>query len=168
MLEIKVTVSCPDLVLAATALSKVLKSASETPIGTREPGGGAAVEAPMPVNPIPVQTVPTFGTASPIPAPVPAPMAAAPNVPVAPPAVPTVPVAPPAPSVQAPSPVPTATAPAYTLDMIATAGTALIDAGQMNELLGLLGKYGVDSLTALDPAQYGAFATDLRAMGARI
>ena len=69
-----------------------------------------------------------------------------------------------APAAQA---VPTA-APQYTLDMIAKAGTALIDAGKMAELSALLAKYGVEALTTLDPAHYGAFAAELRAMGASI
>lgn len=63
--------------------------------------------------------------------------------------------------------VPTA-APQYTLDMIAKAGTALIDAGKMGELTALLAKYGVEALTALDPAHYGAFVNELRALGASI
>ena len=52
--------------------------------------------------------------------------------------------------------------------MIARAGTALVDAGKMDALCGLLAKYGVEALTALDPAQYGNFANDLRALGAQI
>lgn len=63
--------------------------------------------------------------------------------------------------------VPTS-APQYTLEMISVAGTALFDAGKGKELTGLLAKYGVDALTSLDPAYYGAFATELRAMGASI
>ena len=63
--------------------------------------------------------------------------------------------------------VPTA-APQYTLEMIAKAGTALIDAGKMGELTALLAKYGVEALTTLDPAHYGTFATELRALGAAI
>ena len=82
------------------------------------------------------------------------------------PVAPTVPVATPAPTA-APAPVPTA-APQYTLEMISVAGSALIDAGKLDALMALLGKYGVDSLTSLDPNQYGAVATDLRALGARI
>ena len=64
-------------------------------------------------------------------------------------------------------PAPTA-APQYTLEQIATAGSALIDAGKLNQLMELLGKYGVNSLTNLKPENYGAVAMDLRAMGARI
>ena len=63
--------------------------------------------------------------------------------------------------------VPTA-APKYTLDMIANAGSALIDAGKLEQLMALLGKFGVESLTDLDPQNYGSIATELRALGAAI
>ena len=32
----------------------------------------------------------------------------------------------------------------------------------------LLGRYGVQAVTQLQPEQYGAFATELRALGAQI
>ena len=89
------------------------------------------------------------------------------------PATPVVPTAstasttPTTPTESTASTVPTA-APQYTLDMIAKAGTALIDAGKMGELTALLAKYGVEVLTALDPAYYGAFANELRNLGASI
>lgn len=91
-------------------------------------------------------------------------------------AQPTVPTAPSAPSVSYPTPeapvasaptIPTA-APQYTLEMLAKAGTALVDAGRIDELQTLLAKFGVDVLTSLNPAMYGAFATELRALGAQI
>lgn len=63
--------------------------------------------------------------------------------------------------------VPTAP-PQYTCDMIAKAGATLVEAGKMNELLALLARFGVEAVTSLDPAQYGAFATELRALGASI
>ncbi len=86
---------------------------------------------------------------------------------------PVTPVAPvsapsPAPAAQTPTNTVPTGAPQYTMGMLAVAGTALIDAGRMGELCGLLAKYGVESVTALNPAQYGAFATDLRALGAQI
>lgn len=59
-------------------------------------------------------------------------------------------------------------APQYTLDMIAKAGTALVDAGKMNELMALLAKFGVEVLTSLPTEHYGAFVTELRALGANI
>lgn len=86
------------------------------------------------------------------------PAAETPVTPVAEAPTPVVPVAP---------AVPTA-APQYTLEMIANAGTSLLDAGKIAELTGLLAKYGIEALTSLDPAQYGAMAMDLRALGAQI
>ena len=72
-----------------------------------------------------------------------------------------------APVAQAPNGVPTA-APQYTLEMIAKAGTALVDAGKTAEVSALLARYGVEVLTALDPSMYGSIAMELRAMGAQI
>ena len=94
------------------------------------------------------------------------------TVPVAVPVQQTTPAAPAAVSVQQTAQQPTAavptSAPAYTFDMIAQAGATLIDAGKMDALMGILGRYGVSSLTELPPAQYGAVATELRALGAKI
>lgn len=114
-----------------------------------------------PLSATPAQTATPIAPTAPAVAPAPAVTPAA-NVPVAPvaqaPVMPQQPVAP---------AVPTG-APTYTLEMIARAGTALVDAGKMDALCGLLAKYGVEALTALDPAQYGNFANDLRALGAQI
>ena len=63
--------------------------------------------------------------------------------------------------------VPTATQ-AYTMEQLAVAATQLVDAGRRTELVGLLNTFGVQALTALPKEQYGAFATQLRAMGAKI
>lgn len=89
------------------------------------------------------------------------------------PIAPTVPVAVPAHAAApaanvAPAPAVPTSAPQYTLDMIATAGSALIDAGKMDQLMQLLGKFGVASLTELAPESYGAVANELRALGAAI
>ena len=54
----------------------------------------------------------------------------------------------------------------YTLEQIAKAGTALIDAGKMGELTALLANYGVEALTALDADKYPAFVADLQKLGA--
>ncbi|MBQ8511345.1 MAG: hypothetical protein IJ497_01915 [Clostridia bacterium] len=56
----------------------------------------------------------------------------------------------------------------YTREEIATAGSALVTQGKMNELLALLQKYGVQSVAQLGEAQYGAFAADLKALGAAL
>lgn len=64
--------------------------------------------------------------------------------------------------------VPVTTAPAYTMDQISKAGASLVDAGKMEQLLALLGKYGIQAITQLQPDQYGVFATELRTLGAQI
>lgn len=91
------------------------------------------------------------------------------------PTAPTAPTSPasaaPVPTSSAPAPIatiPLAGAPTYTLDQLAKAGASLVDAGKMEPLLALLGKYGLQAITQLQPAQYGAFATELRALGAQI
>lgn len=128
-------------------------------------GGNAQPATPTaPVNPTP----------APVAAPAQAPGAlSATPAQTATPIAPTVPVATPAPAVTpaanvALAPAVPTSAPQYTLDMIATAGSALIDAGKMDQLMGLLGKFGVASLTELAPESYGAVANELRALGAAI
>lgn len=114
------------------------------------------------------------------PAPIPAPAvppAAAPAAPVAPvnpaptPAV-VAPVAGPqvTPPGNAPAVAPVAAAPAYTVKQIGKAGADLVsqDAAKMPELLALLQKYGAQAITQLKPEQLGAFATELRRLGANL
>ncbi len=56
----------------------------------------------------------------------------------------------------------------YTKDDLAKAAMTLMDAGRQPDLLNLLAQFGVDSLPAIPPEQYGAFATALRGLGAQI
>lgn len=56
----------------------------------------------------------------------------------------------------------------YTLDHLAVAATQLMDAGRRTDLVALLSKFGVPALTSLPKEHYGVFATELRAMGARL
>lgn len=56
----------------------------------------------------------------------------------------------------------------YTVEMLANAGTTLVDAGKMPELLQLLADFGVNAITDLKPETYGAVAGKLRALGAQI
>lgn len=137
-------------------------------VGTINMGVGGNTQPATPTAPV-----------NPTPAPVATP-AQAPGAPLsatpaqtATPIAPTVPVAAPAPTAApaanvAPAPAVPTSAPQYTLDMIATAGSALIDAGKMDQLMQLLGKFGVASLTELAPESYGAVANELRALGAAI
>lgn len=129
-------------------------------------GGNAQPATPTaPVNPTPAPVATPAQTPG-------APLSATPAQ-TATPIAPTVPVAAPAPAAApaanvAPAPAVPTSAPQYTLDMIATAGSVLIDAGKMDQLMGLLGKFGVASLTELAPESYGAVANELRALGAAI
>ena len=75
---------------------------------------------------------------------------------------PELPVAPPA------AVVPTAATPTYTYEDLARAAAPLMDAGKTPELQALLRSFNVQALTQLPKDQYGAFATALRGMGARI
>lgn len=165
MLEIKITVECPGLPEAIHALADALHEGQANPVSVPIPdsttptaASHAPARAAAPTTAVPLASAPT-----------PAHGVAAPTVPVAPaaPAVPVAaPVAPAAPAAPAPA-VPVA-APTYTLDQIARAGAALVDAGKMEQLLALLGKYGVAAVTQLAPEQHGSFATELRALGAQI
>lgn len=76
--------------------------------------------------------------------------------------------APVAPAPAAPVPVlaPTVSTPEYSMDDLARASVTLRDSGKLAQLQGLLSKYNVRALTELPKAQYGAFAVDLRGLGA--
>ena len=149
MLEIKVQLSATDdLIAAMRNLAAALDG--------KTPDHTAAINtAPIntPINPTPAQVAQPTAT--------PATMPTIAETTATPATMPTI-----AETTAAPA-VPTS-APQYTLDMIATAGSALIDAGKMDQLMGLLGKFGVASLTELAPESYGAVANELRALGAAI
>ena len=68
------------------------------------------------------------------------------------------------------APIAPVAAPGVTLEQICKAGADLLTAspGLMPQLTGLLQKYGAQSAQQLKPEQLGAFATELRGMGARI
>lgn len=163
MLEIRIT--APELSEAINNLAKAMTSLAPTnPIGTM-PCAVPTNTTSAPVEEAPQQVTPATNPTAPVSAPQTA--TVAPNMPpvnypteatqsttpaTVPPTAPAVPTAP----------------PQYTCDMIAKAGATLVEAGKMNELLALLARFGVEAVTSLDPAQYGAFATELRAMGASI
>lgn len=157
MMEMKIKIDVPELVAAVEKLAAAIDKTAlnitvpnEGTLNFNMPAGNA------PVSPAPVQTAPTPApVAAPAPAPAPAPTPAAPPVT-------------PMPTTAAPAPAVPVTAPTYTLDQIAKAGANLVDAGKMEQLLALLTKYGVQAVTQLTPDQYGAFATELRALGAQI
>ena len=157
MLELKITIAAPDLAAAINNLAVALANGNtvpaEKPAKAEKQTEAKDAAQQAPVNPMRATGAPLSAT--------PAQTAAqiAPAVPVVQPA----PVANTTPAPTAPT-----SAPQYTLDMIATAGSALIDAGKMDQLMQLLGKFGVASLTELAPESYGAVAGELRALGATI
>ena len=146
-MEVKITIEAPDLAASILKLAEAIAS-SPTP-------------APAPAAPVS-----------------PAPTAAAPvsPAPVTPAQTPAPTATPPAPTGQTsaapgdtPAPAaPVTGAPSYTLDQISRAGASLVDAGKMQQLLELLGRYSVQAVTQLKPEQYGAFAAELRGLGAQI
>lgn len=138
MLEIKVTVDFPGLPEALTALADALGKRAET-------DEVMEVEAAAAANPTaPAQAASTTVTAAPTPAQPTAPTTAAPT----------------ASAVRAED--------TYTLDALSRAGAALVDAGMMPQLLDLLTKYGVRAVVQLPKEQYGAFAGELKALGAQL
>ena len=107
--------------------------------------------------------------AAPVPAPAAQPspaLAPVTPVPVAQPAAAPAPVTQPAPA-PAPAAAPT-TARAFRFEDIQLAATSLCDTGKRAEVLALLAKYGIQALSALPAEQYGAFATEMRGLGAKI
>lgn len=146
MMEMTIKVEAPALAAAIEKLAAAITPPDPSILTPDEPRQPVAAPVAPPQTPV-------APSQPPVAAPVPT------AAPVAP-ATPATPAAP-APSI----PV---TAPTYTLDQIAKAGAALVDAGKMEQLLALLGKYGVAAVTQLTPEQYGSFATELRALGAQI
>lgn len=148
MFEVKVTVNIPDLVMAATVFAKALRpdtQAAPAPTVVIDPQQGTlAVSA----------DVATAATTA-------ASLAA---VPIAP--TPTEQPSAPAPVAQPQAPA--TAAPTYDLNQLANAGAVLTRQGKVAELQALLPKYGVATISELDPSLYGAFATDLRGLGAQI
>lgn len=173
MMEMKITVEAPDLAASILKLAEAIASGPDPSILTPDeplpvasyPTAPAPAPAPAPAAPVsPAPVNPTPGPAPTMVAPVVAPSPSPTPVTNAPTAGPTsaAPGNTPAPA------VPVAGAPTYTLDQISRAGASLVDAGKMQQLLELLGRYGVQAVTQLKPEQYGAFATELRGLGAQI
>lgn len=150
MLEIKITVSCPDLVLAATAFTKCLRPNNTVDAPTSPAVPAAPVTTATPAAPIAQPVAP-----------------AVPAAPVAPP-VSVTPVTPAAPA--AAPPVPLAAAPQYSLDQIARAGADLVtrEPAKAAAAQQLLASFGVQTVTALPQERFGEFVTALRGLGANI
>lgn len=166
MSEIKITITAPELTEAINNLAVALGNGASNNIGAVAPVAPTAV-APTTAAPVPEAptTAPQYAPAVPttpnVNYPTDATQSVAQPVNVTP--VPPVPigVAPTAPA------VPTA-APTFTLEMLSKAGADLVDMGKMDSLMMLLQNFGVEAITSLNPEYYGAFATELRNLGAQI
>lgn len=115
----------------------------------------ASVPVATPTRQAPAQQAKQAAVQAPTQQPMPAQASA--QVPVQPPAQP-------APTQQA---VPTSQ-PTYAMDDLSRAAMTLMDTGRQDELRKLLAQFGVQSLPDLPQERYGAFATALRGMGAKI
>jgi hypothetical protein len=143
---------------AAETVSQTAPAAQPLIVNPTQPPAPAAQQAKYPASQ-PPSAVPIPQAAPPVPT-----VAAAPAAPVQTYTTPT-----PATPADSPMPAVPASAPVYTLDALARAGAALIEqSGKMPEALALLARYGVQTVNRLKPEQYGAFAAELRALGAQI
>ncbi len=138
MTEFNIKISAPELTTALAALADAIKNAA---LFTSNVG-----DIPFPLNPEPPATPNSQDILAPQPVP----------------AVPDIP------ATTVASAVPIASAPTYSHGQLQIAGAALIDAGKMSELVGLLNTFGVQAVTQLGQEQLGAFATELRKLGAQI
>lgn len=138
-MDINVTINCPDLPLAAAVLAKAILREEYPENNPTVPSQDTAPTAPALVNPTTAATLVTTTHG----------------------AVSTAPIH---------VAVPTTPAPEITGDMVAKAGADLIAANPaaMGPLNGLLQKYGVSCAQELKPDQIGPFATEMRALGARV
>lgn len=139
-MNITVEIKAPELAAAIQALANAMNPKL---FNLQKDDVAKVVQGVAPVQPLPSQA-PTAPVTQPEP-------------------TPAAPVQP-APVQQA---VPTS-APTYNMDQLAVAATQLMDAGKQPELLQLLSSFGVQALMQLPKEQYGAFATKLRELGAKI
>lgn len=177
MIEIKITGTTPLEVLASVTafgwrcMTNPDVHAGATRVLEAEKTGSSVSKLDTAPAPIPAPAVPPVAApAAPI-APA-SPTSAVPPVNPAPTPAVVAPVAGPqvTPPGNAPAVAPVAAAPAYTVEQIGKAGADLVsrDAAKMPELLALLQKYGAQAITQLKPEQLGAFATELRGLGAKL
>lgn len=155
MTNITITINAPELVQALTAFVNAVDGgkAGTAPQTPQQQAAPAVYQQQVPqTNPAAQMPAQQYGTQAPAYAPPGQQSVYVQQIPL--PATP-------------PSGVPTA-AQTYTMEQLSVAGTQLVDAGRMMELQQLLAGFGVNSMMQLPKEQYGAFATQLRAMGAKI
>ena len=173
----EITIRIPEVASLADAINNLAGALRGCPKSAPAVADQQPAAQVIPLN-TPVQTVsaaPVAPAADPTvlavnPAPVAAPMPAAP-MPAAPMPAAPMPAAAPASAAIAPAPVvPVQTAPAtpVSFDQLVAAGSQLLNVGRMNDLLALLGQFGVQAITQLKPEQYNDVAVALRGLGANI
>ena len=179
MMEITITLQTPELSGAIHALANALcmkpMNSIPPPYAIPQPPPGVAIipqvqtaPPPQPQHALQRPPVPTVGTppSPPVQAAAYAPpqpdQAAQPSAPP-----PPAPAPPPPPPVSEPG-LPPGSPPAYSHDQLMLAGAAMLDAGRQPELTALLSLFGVPAVAMLKPEQFGAFATELRKIGAAI
>ena len=155
----EITVNGTITLTADEALLKVLnKLAPKEEVFDALQKPAAAIKAPAPMVASCYSTPITDTHPTPAPCTAPVPVATAPiqTVPTVAPAVPSSPA------------VPTAAVPTYTMEALQSAVGPLLMQGKGPQLQGLLAKYGVSRMPDLPEDKHGAFAADLRGMGAQI
>ena len=158
MNEIKITLTVPGLPEAINNLAEALRgNSAAAPVASAPVVQQPTVQATQP------EAAPVVNPTTPAAAPVQTPVANTAPVNTAP----VVNAAPSAPSAPAPS---NAAAVNYTIEQLSVAGAALCEQGKMPQLIALLGKYGVQAVTQLNPAPetLNAFAAELKALGANL
>lgn len=149
-LHVTVKIEAPELCAALTLLANARPVISP----------GAKTGLPAVLN-----VVPTLSSAATPVKPAPAVAPVAPRV-ITPAQTPMPDV--PAPQLAAPASVPTAPTRQYSFPDIQRAATSLCDAGKRDGVMALLSQYQIKALSELPQEQYGAFATALRGLGAKI
>lgn len=158
MNEIKITLTVPGLPEAINNLAEALRgNSSAAPVASAPVVQQPTAQATQP------EAAPVVNPTTPAAAPVQTPVANTAPVNTAP----VVNAAPSVPSAPAPS---NAAAVNYTIEQLSVAGAALCEQGKMPQLIALLGKYGVQAVTQLNPAPetLNAFAAELKALGANL
>lgn len=148
MIEIKITVATPDILVAAQIIAETLKGKAQTAPADTIPAPYLVTDvqpAPAPIAPQPAPapekpkakkaTKKAEKAAEPAPAPAPAP---APQ--------------------PAPAPAPAPAKAEITLDMLTRAGAELVDKGFMNQVLAIMDEFKVPSLLDLPKTNFDACA----------
>ncbi len=148
MLEVKVNVvvTAPELAGAINSLATAINGKASQEQSAPEIQSQSSVSMPVSANSTHMPEEPVQPTTT---------QPQTPAVPVQQPATPI-------------ASVPVASAPQFSVDQIMAAGAALMDAGKVDDLLNLLHSFGVQAVMDLKPEQLGAFATEMRKLGAAI